>query len=156
MPKEILVSMIRDGTVIDHIPQGRATCLFDILGLGSAQKNKIALLINTDSKSMGRKDIMKIEDKELSNDDISIVSLIAPKATINLIKNYKVIKKTRVEIPKRTRGTLICPNNSCITNNDIEAITDFALISKSLITFKCMYCGAHIEEGELFSHCRKR
>jgi len=90
--KELIVSKIRDGIVIDHIPVGRALMVLRVLRLRGGE-GRIALVMNVESRRLGRKDIVKIEGKELGDDELNLISLIAPTATINVIKDYAVVKK---------------------------------------------------------------
>jgi aspartate carbamoyltransferase regulatory subunit len=67
---------------------------------------------------MGRKDIVKIENRELRTEEVDRIALIAPQAKINIIRDYRVVEKKGVEIPKILRGVVRCPNPGCITNTN--------------------------------------
>ncbi|MEM0303526.1 MAG: aspartate carbamoyltransferase regulatory subunit, partial [Saccharolobus sp.] len=81
--EELIVSKIKDGTVIDHIPAGRALSVLKILGIKGDEGYRIALVMNVESKKIGKKDIVKIEGREIDDKEAELISLIAPSATIN-------------------------------------------------------------------------
>ena len=94
------VQPIRNGTVIDHIKPGRGRIILDVLNL-SGSGTTISLLMNVPSKKQERKDIIKVEDRELSEDEIEKLALLSPKARVNIIRNYAVADKKMVEIPEK-------------------------------------------------------
>ncbi len=145
---ELIVSKIMNGTVIDHIPAGRATVVLGILGIDHTIKNRISMVINAESKSMGKKDIVKIENRELKSEEADTIALVAPEATINIIRNYEVAKKMKIKVPESIARIIKCPNPLCITNNDVEAASRFAVISKNPIILKCEYCGTEIDDRD--------
>jgi aspartate carbamoyltransferase regulatory subunit len=146
---ELIVSKIKDGTVIDHIPAGRALSVLRILGIKGDEGYRIALVMNVESKKIGRKDIVKIEGREIDEKEASLITLIAPSATINIIRNYEVIEKRKMEVPKLIKGLIKCPNPQCITNNDIEALSKFVTISVKPLKLKCAYCETYITEEDV-------
>ncbi len=146
---ELIVSKIRNGTVIDHIPAGRALSVLRILGIKGNEGFRIALVMNVESKKLGRKDIVKIEDREIDEKESSLITLIAPFATINIIRNYNVVEKRKMEIPKIVKGIVKCPNPQCITNNDVEAESKFLTISVKPLKLKCQYCETYITEDDV-------
>ncbi len=142
MEKEIKVAPIKNGTVVDHIPAGRALDVFKILGIESPAKEEISTTMNARSKKMERKDLIMIENRELSADETDKIALIAPQATINIIENSEVIVKHRVELPKEIEGIIRCANSNCISNAEKEPIASkFITISNNPPTFRCDYCG---------------
>nr|1PG5_B Chain B, Aspartate carbamoyltransferase regulatory chain [Sulfolobus acidocaldarius]2BE9_B Chain B, Aspartate carbamoyltransferase regulatory chain [Sulfolobus acidocaldarius] len=149
--KELMVSKIKNGTVIDHIPAGRAFAVLNVLGIKGHEGFRIALVINVDSKKMGKKDIVKIEDKEISDTEANLITLIAPTATINIVREYEVVKKTKLEVPKVVKGILKCPNPYCITSNDVEAIPTFKTLTEKPLKMRCEYCETIIDENEIMS-----
>ena len=110
------VQPIRNGTVIDHIEAGRGRKILDILELGNSGTT-ISLLMNVQSKKQKRKDIIKVEDRELDENEIEKLALLSPNARVNIIRNYAVADKKKVEIPKLISGIVHCPNENCICNN---------------------------------------
>jgi|MonGeyMetagenome_1017769.scaffolds.fasta_scaffold321302_2 aspartate carbamoyltransferase, regulatory subunit len=142
--KELIVSKIRDGIVIDHIPVGRALMVLRVLRLRGGE-GRIALVMNVESRRLGRKDIVKIEGKELGDDELNLISLIAPTATINVIKDYAVVKKFQVKLPDVVKGVVKCRNPRCITNQPREdAVATFKVIRSDQPLLQCLYCGTYL------------
>jgi len=135
---KLKVSAIKEGTVIDHIPASNLFKVISILGLDKID-NQITFGTNLESQKLGVKAIIKVSDKFFKNDEINKIALIAPHANLNIIKNYEVIEKKIVEIPKEIKGIVKCFNPQCITNH--ENITpSFDVIATSPISLKCKYC----------------
>ncbi len=132
------VSAIKQGTVIDHIPPGQAFKIVKILNLENG-KEFIMIGMNFRSKKYGRKDIVKIENRELKPSEANAISLIAPIATFNIIRNFKVVKKIKVKVPKLIEGIIRCSNPNCITRHE-DVQTKFHVISTEHLTIKCHYC----------------
>ncbi|BCU71380.1 aspartate carbamoyltransferase regulatory subunit [Stygiolobus caldivivus] len=147
--KELLVSKIRNGTVIDHIPAGRALAVLKVLNITGAEGLRVAIVLNVESKRIGKKDIVKIEDKEVNENEANIITLIAPTATINIIRDYEVVEKKQLKVPTLVKGVLKCPNPHCITNNDIEAIPIFKTIKAKPLVMRCEYCEIEINENDV-------
>jgi len=148
--EELIVRKIRDGTVIDHIPRGQALNVLKILGISGGEGNTIAIMVNAESRKLGKKDIVKIEERELVPGEVDRIALIASKATINLIKNYSVTKKTKVKLPDRIRGLLKCTNPNCVSNKPGEPITpSFTVASRAPTLLVCEYCGTYIPHDEV-------
>lgn len=142
------VRKIKDGTVIDHIPAGLALTVMQILGLTGKEGNVIAMVMNVDSRKLGKKDILKIEGRELRPEEVNKVALIAPTATINIVKGYMVTKKFRVSIPSEIYGLISCPNPTCITRKEkIKPV--FKVISKDPLKLQCDYCGTYVNKNEV-------
>lgn len=136
--RELQVSAIENGTVIDHIPAEFLFQVITILGLDNCD-NSVTFGNNLESKMLGKKAIIKISDKFFEDEEINKISLIAPNAKLNIIRNYKVAEKKIVESPKKVVGIAKCMNPKCITN--IEPVTTrFKVIEDSPITLKCHYC----------------
>jgi len=94
MDREFKIGKIENGTVIDHLPSNRAYDLLEILRVREEYPNSvIGMITNVPSGKLGVKDILKIEGKILSPEEIEKVSEIAPKASINVIKDFEVIRK---------------------------------------------------------------
>jgi len=110
------VSAIKDGTVIDHIPAEDLFKVISILGLDHIS-NQITFGTNLDSKKLGKKAIIKLSDIFFRNEDINKIALVAPKAQLNIIKDYQVKEKKLVEVPDEIIGIAKCVNPKCITNN---------------------------------------
>lgn len=138
--KEIRVRKIENGTVIDHISAGHALNVLKILGImRKLPENAITIAMNVPSKKLGKKDIVKIENREISEEELGKISLISPEATINIIRNNKVVVKKKVKIPDIIEEALKCANINCITNYE-KTKTKFYAESKSPLKLRCHYC----------------
>ena len=136
--KEMLVSAIENGTVIDHIPAEKTYEVVDLLGLRESD-TPVTIGYNLPSKKIGRKGIIKITDKFFSNEEISRLSVVAPKIVLNIIKDYEVVLKKTVETPDELHGIVKCNNPKCITNNE-PMQTYFNVVDKEHGVLKCHYC----------------
>ncbi len=146
----ILVRKIKNGTVIDHIPAGMAFTVLRILGLTRNPDSRLAVIVNTDSRKYGRKDIVKIEDKFIEGDILNKIALIAPNATINIVKNFEIVEKYRVDLPNELENVVRCSNPVCITNSEREPVTPiFKVVSKSPVKLQCKYCERYIEFDDI-------
>jgi aspartate carbamoyltransferase regulatory subunit len=136
--KQLNVSAIENGTVIDHIPAKSLFNVISILGLHKFD-NLITFGTNMESQRFGKKAIIKIADKYFEKDEINRIAIAAPLAKLNIIKNYEVIEKRVVEVPDNIEGIVKCVNPKCITN--VEAVTQkFQVIDKKNVSLKCHYC----------------
>ncbi|HDH44866.1 MAG TPA: aspartate carbamoyltransferase regulatory subunit [Thermococcus sp.] len=142
--KELKVSAINKGTVIDHIPSGKGLKVLEILNL--PKDSTILVAINVKSRKLGKKDIIKVEGKILSEDEVNKIALIAPTATVNIIDKWEVVDKKKVEVPDEIVGIIKCANPNCITNYE-EVKPKFKVISKKPLKLKCHYCERTMEEG---------
>ncbi len=139
MAKTLSVAAIIDGTVIDHIPSGQALTLIKLLKLD--EKEHCATVgLRLTSKSMRFKDLIKIEHYFLTEKEIHDIAIFAPKATINMIKNYKVTHKTHAELPSAVERILICPNHRCITRHEAIDTLFFVEAYKQNVHLRCNYC----------------
>ncbi len=146
----LLVRKIREGTVIDHIPAGRALAVLRILGITGREGVRVALVMNVDSRKLGRKDIVKVEGRTLRPHEVDTIALIAPTATINIIRDYRVVEKRRVRLPRVVRDVLRCKNPTCITRKKGEPVTPrFEVVSERPVRLRCVYCGSILEEDEI-------
>lgn len=133
------VDAIKNGTVIDHITAGKAIKLITLLGLDNGEKT-ITIGRYFKSKKTDRKDIVKIEDKELTPHEVNQVYLIAPKATINIIQNNIITKKFTVQIPELFENIVVCPNLKCISNHESCATKFYPKIDGKESKLYCHYC----------------
>lgn len=145
---ELRVSKIKSGTVIDHVSGGQALNVLAILGIDGSQGETVSIGMNVPSDRLGQKDIVKVEGRELTPAEVDVLSLIAPDATINIVRDYEVIDKHRVERTDIVRGVLSCPNPPCITNREEPVESRFEVLSDGV---RCLYCGTIVRE-ELADH----
>lgn len=141
--KELRVSKIRSGTVIDHVRAGQALNLLSILGIDGSGGEEISVGMNVPSDTLARKDVVKVEGRELSQDELDVLSVIAPDATINIVRDYDVIEKHRVSRPDEVVGVLACPNHNCITTEDEPVQSRFDVLDDGV---RCAYCGTIVRE----------
>lgn len=136
--KERLVAAIENGTVIDHIPAAKTYLVVNILELETIDK-PLTIGNNYASKKIGKKGIIKVTDKYFTDEEISRLSVVAPKIVLNIIKDYEVVEKKTVETPDELKGIVRCNNPKCITNNE-PMQTVFTVVDKENRVLKCHYC----------------
>ena len=136
--KERLVAAIENGTVIDHIPAEKTYQVVNLLGL-QYLNTPVTIGNNFISRKVGKKGIIKVSDKFFTNEEISRLSVVAPKIVLNIIKDYEVVEKKTVETPDELRGIVKCNNPKCITNNE-PMNTIFNIVDKDKGILKCHYC----------------
>jgi len=147
MEKQLNVSAIKDGTVIDHIPTKALFKVIQILKLDEF-KNMVTFGNNLDSKAMGSKAIVKIANRFFEDEEVNKISLVAPNAKLNIIRNYEVVEKRVVQIPEQVNGIVRCFNPKCITNAE-KIVTKFQIINEKPIEMKCFYCEKITNENEI-------
>jgi len=147
MKKEQSVSAIKEGTVIDHIPSNATFKVVDILDLHGL-KGIISVATNLESKKMGKKGIVKISDKNLTKEEVDKIAIIAPHATVNIIKDYDVKQKINVQLPSIINKIIKCSNPNCITNNE-KVTTKFYVLRKEPLRVKCHYCERNMEKEDI-------
>lgn len=138
MKKQLLVSALENGTVIDHIPCERT---MDIVNLLKINETGTTAMVGSNlySKKMGRKSIIKVADKFFTDDELNQLSVIAPDVSLCIIKNFEVVEKKQVCMPKEIINIVKCPNPKCITNNEpMKTIFHISDADKGII--KCHYC----------------
>ena len=136
--KERLVAAIENGTVIDHIPAEKTYAVATLLGLQKLQ-TPVTIGYNYPSKKLGKKGIIKIEDKFFTDEEISRLSVVAPNVVLNVIRDYEVVEKKKVVTPDTLKGIVRCNNPKCVTNNE-PMDTIFHVIDKNCGIIKCHYC----------------
>jgi aspartate carbamoyltransferase regulatory subunit len=145
--QELYIKKIEDGTVIDHITPGFALDVLKILKIDGKGGEVVSAAINVESKQLQHKDIVKIQKRELQPSEVDKIALIAPNATINIVRNFAVTSKKVVELPSTIRGIIKCDNPSCISNSNEPVESQFAVDRSEPIRLHCHYCG-HIMERE--------
>jgi aspartate carbamoyltransferase regulatory subunit len=141
---QLRVSKIRNGTVIDHVTAGQALNVLAILGIDGTGGEEVSVGMNVPSGRIERKDVVKVEGRELSPAEVDVLSLIAPEATINIIRDYEVVRKTRVQRPETVGGVLECPNHNCITNAGEPVESEFDVLDEGV---RCRYCDTILRDG---------
>ena len=150
------VRPIKNGTVIDRIECGNALRVLNILGIkGPDLESTVSVLMHVPSESMGFKDLLKLEDKELAIDEVNKIALISPKAKINIIRDETVTDKHYVELPNIVVGIVRCSNLNCITSKVHKESKlkepvqpEFTVINTNPVELKCNYCERHLVDIE--------
>lgn len=145
--KHLVVSAIKEGTVIDHIPARDLFKVISILGLDHIE-TYITFGTNLDSKKLGKKAIIKVSEVFFRQEDINKIALVAPEAKLNIIRDYQVVEKMIVEVPEEIMGIAKCVNPMCITNKE-EVKTKFQVVNKKEVSLKCHYCEKITDQNNL-------
>ena len=144
---EMLVAAIQNGTVIDHIPSEKTYQVAQLLKLAEMD-TPVTIGYNLRSKKLGKKGIIKVENKFFTDEEISRLSVVAPNIVLNIIKDYEVVEKHKVELPEDLVDIIKCNNPKCISNNEPMA-THFHVIDKEANHFKCRYCERIVSREEV-------
>ena len=146
---ELMVRRIKEGTVIDHIDEGKGLQVLNALRIDGTDGSLITIALNVPSGKFKKKDIIKVEDKFLKDDDTNKLAVIAPKATINMIKDYKLVEKRRVSLPNEIDRIFRCSNPDCITNSSehMESVMD--VVDKEGRVLKCRYCSRILDVNRI-------
>ncbi|MDT3662174.1 MAG: aspartate carbamoyltransferase regulatory subunit [Anaerobiospirillum sp.] len=149
---KLLVEAIANGTVIDHIAPGQAMNilrLFNFIG----KHNQITVGFNLKSGEMGSKDIIKIADVTFSPSETEQLAILAPDATVNSIKDYKVVDKYKLRLPNEIKGAFECPNSNCITHVEKGAPARFSIFKEEgKVMMRCHYCERVFARKVLLRH----
>ena len=137
--KELKVSAIKNGTVLDHIPANQLFKVISILGLKSCN-NQITFGMNLDSKLLGKKAIIKVSDRFFEETEINKVALVAPDAKINIIREFEVIEKKVLKVPEEIVGIVKCANPKCITNHQPITAKFRTKYEEGVLKLHCHYC----------------
>lgn len=145
--KELKISAIDEGTVIDHIPTDATFKVVEILDLEN-HKGIVSIATNLQSKRIGKKGIVKVGGKSLTQEEVNKIAIVAPDATVNIIKNYDVKEKIKVKTPDVIDNVVKCSNPVCITNNE-QVATKFYVVKKDPLKIKCHYCERFMGKEDL-------
>jgi len=144
------VNSILNGTVIDHLKSGTVLQVIKILNLENY--NDILLIgsnLQSNTSNIKTKDILKIQNKFLTEKEYNKLALISKNATINIIKNEKIVEKKQVHLTTNIDGILKCKNQKCITNHE-QIKTKFIIIDKEKLTFNCYYCEKLFKKDDIY------
>lgn len=146
--KQLKVKAIENGTAIDHIPAESLFKIIHILDLDQIE-TPITFGTNLESKRMGSKAIIKIDNHYLADEEINKISFVAPMACVNTIRNYAVVEKRNVEVPDQIEGIVKCANPACITNHE-QVSTRFEVLKRNhRIDLRCYYCEKITTQGDI-------
>ena len=144
------VTAIQNGTVIDHIPSGHAMRVLDMLGINKASSVPVSMVMNVPSKKMGTKDIIKVEDRELTQSELNRLALVAPDAHDAIIRAYSVAEKMTIELGDEVTNVVRCTFSNCITTNLREPLPHrLKVLSREPLELRCHYCGRPQDLEEL-------
>jgi len=143
--KELKIQPIKNGTVIDHITAGNSVKVLHILGIPRSSSSTVSVAMNVKSM-LGKKDIVKVENRELDPQEVDKISLIAPKATINIIRDFEVSEKYRVKLPEEIVGIVRCSNPTCVSNSNEPVDSRFIVINEDPPHIKCYFCEREPED----------
>lgn len=146
---ELLVRRIREGTVIDHIDEGMGLRVLGALQIDGGDGSLITIALNVPSGKFKKKDIIKVEGRFLKDDDTNKLAVIAPRATINMIRDYRLVEKRRVSLPNEIDRIFRCTNPDCVTNSaeKIESVMD--VIDREGRVLRCRYCSRTLDVDRL-------
>lgn len=149
---KLLVEAIGNGTVIDHIAPGQAMNilrLFNFLG----KHNRITVGFNLRSAGMSNKDIIKIADVTFSPSETEQLAILAPDATVNSIKDFKVVDKYNLRLPSEICGAFECSNSNCITHVEKDATPRFRIFREDeQVMMRCHYCERVVTREQLLKY----
>ena len=140
------IDTIKNGLVIDHIKSGFGPQIFHYLGLDRANFS-CALIMNVPSKKSGTKDIIKIDN--IISIDYSVLGFIDPNISINVIKDEKIVRKIKMELPERIENVISCKNPRCITITEKYVTPSFKLMNREKGHYACVYCDAIYNSGSI-------
>lgn len=148
----MLVRKIPDGSVIDHVPSGKALSVLRLLGNPQENGLIIAIVMNVSSHKIGKKDIVKVEGMEISPEQVQKLALIAPRASVNIVRSYRVVAKKNAVPPRILRGILSCTAPTCVSVREKDSAPSiFFLSGRSPLRYRCKYCGRELTEKEISS-----
>ncbi|MEM0129623.1 MAG: aspartate carbamoyltransferase regulatory subunit [Thermoplasmata archaeon] len=147
MVRDLRITPIRNGTVIDHISNGLALEVLRIIGIRDLDKDSaVSIALHVRSGKIGWKDIVKVENMELSPRKVNAIALVSPSATISIIRDHQVREKRPVDLPERIVGILRCPNPNCISNQGEPIESDFRVARRKPAVLRCIYCERRVTD----------
>lgn len=146
--KELRISKIFNGIVIDHINKGMALDVLSVLKITGKETHIVSILMNVQSRNDDAKDIIKLENRKLGKKELDRISLISPNATINVIQDFMIKDKFTVKLPKEVKGIIRCSNESCVTNTK-EPVESLFRMEKGGEQYRCHYCERTMKMDEI-------
>ena len=137
------IDSIVNGIVIDHIAAGRGMQLYKLLGLDKLTDCSVAIIMNVQSKKMGRKDIIKVD--AAIDLDLNAIGYVDPNATVNIIRDGELVEKKDIVLPEQLVDIIRCKNPRCISTTEQELTQVFILTDREKGTYRCRYCEAKAE-----------
>lgn len=131
------IDSIKNGIVLDHIKAGKSMEIYKFLNLEELDCS-VAIIKNVNSRLMGKKDIIKIDDDIDVN--LDVLGYIDPGITVNIIKDEKLVKKCHLTLPETVKNVIKCKNPRCITTTEQEIEHIFKLTDRKNKVYRCIYC----------------
>ncbi len=131
------IAAIQNGVVIDHITAGKGMTLYKLMKLDETDLS-VAIIKNVNSRKMGKKDIIKI-DADIPV-DLDVIAYVDPGATVNIIRQGKLVEKRAIEMPLTLTDVIFCKNPRCITSTEQELHHVFRLTDRNEKVYRCLYC----------------
>lgn len=144
--RAIRVTALKQGTVIDHLRQGTGLRVLQVLGL--LTQGTVTIGLNLDSKKLGQKDLIKIENRELTREEVNKIAILSPDATLSIIREFQVIAKFAPELEAVLEGVVRCSNPSCISNHE-RIRSRFLVLLRAPLRLRCNYCERAISHKEI-------
>ena len=145
--KKLNVTAIENGTVIDHMLPGSAIKVLELFDLAGSKRNQITVGINLKCQDGSLKDIIKIQNQNLTDLQQDNIAVFSPKATINIIEKFQVVNKFPVKVPKQLRAILKCPNAACISNHQpIDSCFEVTRALDNACELQCSYCDKYFRK----------
>ena len=136
------IDSIINGIVIDHIAAGRGMMLYKLLHLDRLDCS-VAIIKNVHSNKMGKKDIIKVDAAIDLNTDV--IGYVDPDATVNIIRDGKLVEKKAIELPEKLVNVIRCKNPRCISSTEQELPQVFVLTDRKNRVYRCRYCETKAE-----------
>lgn len=138
---EHLLYRLENGTLIDHIEQGKGLEVYRILHLHE-NDTPVVPALNIRSQRYGSKDVLAIHGATLTPQQLWKVTLVSEQARINIIQKQRVIKKGKVRLPRVLEGLVKCPNERCISAEQHHeyAPSKFKVQQQEPLQLHCYYC----------------
>ena len=109
--------------------------------------------MNVPSKKMGSKDIIKVEDRELTQAELDRLALVAPDAHVAIIRAYTVAEKMTINLGEEIVNVVQCTMSNCITSNLREPLPHrLKVVSRDPLELRCHYCGRPQDLDELVNN----
>ena len=136
------IDSIRNGYVLDHIKAGRSMEIYKYLKLNELDCS-VAIIKNVHSNKMGKKDIIKVDAAIDLNTDV--IGYVDPDATVNIIRDGKLVEKKAIELPEKLVNVIRCKNPRCISSTEQELPQAFVLTDRKNRVYRCRYCETKAE-----------
>jgi aspartate carbamoyltransferase regulatory subunit len=152
---DLIVRRIKDGTVIDHINEGKGLKVLEALDIDGRRGNVITIALNMPSGKLKKKDMIKVEGRFLEDDDTNKLAVIAPSSTVNIIKDYKLVEKRHLSLPNQIERIFRCSNPDCISNSSEHMDSIMDVIDKENLILKCRYCSRILDVNKINYRSKK-